>query len=196
MLMRGIVVADQMQRPIGRRLAIDLTQELQPFTVSLPRLTLRDHAAIEHVQSRKRCGRAVALVVVGHRCRGALLRRQAGLRAIQCLNLTLFIAAQHQRMLRRTQIQSDDVFELRDEIQIRRHLETLDPMRLQTIGSPHPPDRRGAHTSRRRQAAGIPVSGIAWRRLRRQAQNLPDIGRSLTTAARKIMGNPSTPVSA
>jgi hypothetical protein len=193
--MRGIVVADQMQRPIGRRLAIDLTQELQPFTVSLPRLTLRDHAAIEHVQSRKQCGRAVALVVVGYRCRGALLRRQAGLRAIQCLNLTLFIAAQHQRMLRRTQIQPDDVFELRDEIQITRHLETLDPMRLQTIGSPHPPDRRGAHTSRR-QAAGIPMSGIAGCRLRRQAQNLPDIGRPLTTAARKITGNPSTPVSA
>ena len=51
-------------------------------------------------------GGAVALVVVGHPLRLARLHRQRRLGAIQCLDLRLLIHAQHQRALRRVQVQA------------------------------------------------------------------------------------------
>ena len=38
----------------------------------------------------------------------ALLHRQAGLRAIECLNLALLIDAQHQRFVRRVQVEANE----------------------------------------------------------------------------------------
>ena len=42
MLVRGIVVRDQMEVEVRGRLAIDLLQETQPFDVSVARLGARD----------------------------------------------------------------------------------------------------------------------------------------------------------
>ena len=64
MLMRRMVVADQMQCRILRRLAIDLTEKLKPFSVATPLLALGDDLAVEHVACSEQGGRIVGLVVV------------------------------------------------------------------------------------------------------------------------------------
>ena len=60
-LVRGVVVGDQMQGLALGRLAIDLTQELQPLTVSVALLALADDLAIEHVERGEQRGRALRL---------------------------------------------------------------------------------------------------------------------------------------
>jgi hypothetical protein len=70
-------------------------QELQPLTVSVALLALADDLAIEHVERGEQRGRAIALVVVRHGGRTALLERQSRLRAIERLHLALLVAAQH-----------------------------------------------------------------------------------------------------
>src|SRR5580700_5851438 len=45
----------------------------------------------QRVESGEQRGRAMALVVVGHGSAAAFLHRQAGLGAVQCLNLALFV---------------------------------------------------------------------------------------------------------
>ena len=48
---------------------------------------LADHRAVEHVERGEQGGGAVALIVVGHGAGAALLHRQAGLRAVERLDL-------------------------------------------------------------------------------------------------------------
>jgi hypothetical protein len=48
-LVRGIVVSDQMQRLILGRLAVDLLEELQPLGVAVARLALGNDLAVQHI---------------------------------------------------------------------------------------------------------------------------------------------------
>ncbi len=63
----------------------------------------------QHVQRGEQRGRAVALVVMGHRAVTARLHRQARLRTVQGLNLALLVHAQHDCLVRRVQVQPHDV---------------------------------------------------------------------------------------
>jgi hypothetical protein len=110
------------------------------FTVSVALLALADDLGIEHVERGEQSGRAIALVVVRHGGRTALLERQSRLRAIGRLHLALLVAAQHQRVLGRRHVQAHDVFELLDKQRIARDLEAVNEMRLQAIGAPVPRD--------------------------------------------------------
>ncbi len=53
-----------------------------------------DYGSVEHVQRGEQGGHAVALVVVGHGPGAALLHRQAGLSAIEGLDLAFFVDAE------------------------------------------------------------------------------------------------------
>src|SRR5260370_29367363 len=83
----------------------------------------------------------MSLGVVGHGSTTALLERQAGLSAIQGLNLTLFIHAQHDRLLGWVQIESDHVRHFFQELRVARQFESLNQMRLQIVGLPDGVDR-------------------------------------------------------
>ena len=74
-----------------------------------------DHRAVEHVERGEQRGRAVALVVVGHRAGAPLLHRQPRLGAVERLDLALLVDRQHDRMGRRIDIEADDVRELGGE---------------------------------------------------------------------------------
>ncbi len=168
MLVRGVVVADQVQLLVLGRLAVDLAQEVEPFDMAMALRATGNHGAVQRTHRGKQRGRAVALVVVGHRLRPALLERQPGLRAIQCLHLDLLVAAQHQGMLRRRHIQTDDVFEFLDELRIARDLEGLDQVRLEAVGAPHLEHRRIGDAQLGGQLARAPVSGALRLGLRRR----------------------------
>ena len=75
---------------------------------------------------------AVAFVVVGHGAAASAFQWQAGLGPIQSLNLALLVHAQHQRVFRRIQVQTDNIFQLFGERGIVADLKRFHAMRFQT----------------------------------------------------------------
>ena len=68
-LVRGVVVTDQMQLLVLWCLTVDLAQEAQPLSMSMTGFAARDHCAIEGAQGSEQRGGAVALIVMRHgRC--------------------------------------------------------------------------------------------------------------------------------
>jgi hypothetical protein len=117
--------------------------------------------------------RAVAGIVVRPRRRLPLGHRQRRLGALERLDLALLVDREHHGVLRRVQVQADDVAHLGDEGGVARHLEALDPVRLQAVLAPDLLDRGLAQAGRPGQGARAPVRGIG----RRLAQGLllPDL---------------------
>src|SRR5271154_4441853 len=113
--------------------------------------------------------------------------------AIQRLNLALLVAAQHQRVLGRVQVQTDDVVELLDETLVVGEFERLDAMRLDAVFTPDPTHRRGAHAGGIRHRVGGPVGGIRRRGLRGAFDDGANLarrsGRAMTPATRRIFGD-------
>ena len=75
-----------------------------------------DDLAVEHVERGEQRGGAVALVVVGHGAERALLQRQAGLGAVERLDLALLVDREHDGVRRRIDIEPDHVAQLVDEL--------------------------------------------------------------------------------
>ena len=158
--MGGVVIADQVQLPVGRDGLVDQAEKLEPLLMAMPLLAQAKDLAVGRVQRGEQSGRAVAFVVVGHGGAASALQRQAGLGTIQSLNLALLVGAQHQRVLRRIEIQADDVFQFLGERRIVADLEGFHAMRLQPVGAPDAPHAGFADADRRRHGARAPVSGV------------------------------------
>ena len=78
----------------------------------MTRHALTDNFPLEHVQGGEQRRGAVALVIVRHRSASAGVDRQAWLRPVERLDLTLLIDAQNQRLVRRIHIETNDIGEL------------------------------------------------------------------------------------
>ena len=57
-------------------------------------------------------------VVMGQTLAAAWLERQTGLCALQRLNLAFLVGGKHHRMLRRIQVQTDNVLQLLDKLRV------------------------------------------------------------------------------
>jgi hypothetical protein len=64
------------------------------------------------------------------------------------LDLALLIHAEHQRMLGRVHIETHDVAHFLNQLRIRRQLERVGAVRLQSKGMPNPADRHPAESAR------------------------------------------------
>lgn len=64
MLVRGIVIADQVNVQVLGEVGLDVPQEGEKFLMPVPRLALREHAAVGHIERREQRCSAVAYVVV------------------------------------------------------------------------------------------------------------------------------------
>jgi hypothetical protein len=122
MLVRGVVVTDQVKIRLLSRFAVDLTQELQPPNMAMALQLPRNELSIEHVERGEQRGSAVALVVVGHRRGASLFYGQSRWGALERLQLALLIAAQHQRTLGRLQLRTHDALEFLDKLCLARNL--------------------------------------------------------------------------
>ena len=89
-----------------------------------------DDLAVQHTQRREQGRRAIAFVIVGHGAASPLLDRQPRLRAIQRLNLALFVDAEYDRLLRRIEVQSHYIGHLFQELRIARKLKGFRAMGL------------------------------------------------------------------
>lgn len=86
MLVRAAVVDNQMQAQLAGRLFVDTLEKADEFLMPVARHAVADHCAVEHAQSGKPRGGAVAFVVVSLPSRNVWAQRQHGLSAIQGLD--------------------------------------------------------------------------------------------------------------
>src|SRR6267142_5599402 len=99
MLMRGVVVDDQVQLALGWGFAVDLVEEADELLMAMAAHALADDLALQDVERGKQRRRAVALVVMGHRPAPTALHRQPRLGPVERLDLRLLVDRQHQRMV-------------------------------------------------------------------------------------------------
>ena len=97
---------------------------------------LPDHRAVEHVHGgeQRRC--VVADVVVCHRADPPLLHRQAGLRAVESLDVRLLVDREDDSMGRRVDVKADHIADLAGELRVAAELEGSQPVRRQAVGAP------------------------------------------------------------
>ncbi len=184
-LVRGIIVHDQMKVPICGRLRIDLLEEPDELLMPVARHAIANDLAVEHAQSGKQRRCAVAFVVVSLPCWNTRSERQQWLRAFQCLYLALFVHAQNQRLVRRVQIQTHDIGQFLDKVFVAAEFESLYQMRFEIV---HVPDATNAglrQVLRLGHAARAPMRRIVRLRMQGGFDNGLDFGwRDALLAAR------------
>src|SRR5690242_4383369 len=130
MLMRAVVVHDQMHIELFGHASLNVAQEGQELLMAMARLTLSQYLSIGYVQSSKQGDGAVTFVVMSNAFDIAQPQRQHRLSALQRLDLRLFVYAQHQRVIGWIQIQPHDVTHLLNEERIVGQLERAGARRL------------------------------------------------------------------
>ena len=139
-------------------------------------MQLADHPAGLQLQRGKQGSGAIPFVVVRAALHLARLQRQQRLRAVQRLNLALLIHAEHQGVIGRVHIQAHDVAHLFDQLRVRRQLEGIGAMRLQSEGMPDPADGHPAQSGGLGQSARGPVRLPARRAFQGLNDDLLDLG--------------------
>jgi arabinofuranosyltransferase len=171
-LVRRVVVDDEMDVELLRDRLFDVTQELKELLVAMPALALGEDATGSDIEGREEGGRPVADVVVGDAFDVAEADRQHGLGAVEGLDLALLVDTQDDRVVGRIQIEPDDVTHLLDEEGIRRDLEVLLAMGLKAerlpdalYGGLRDPRLRGDRAARPvRPVPGLRLQGLAKQR--------------------------------
>jgi len=126
MFVRPVVVDDQMQVQVEWCLDADQLQETDKFLMAMPRHAIANDRPIQHVQRSEQVRRAIAFVVVRLPGRNSRPEGQERLSAVEGLNLTFLVDAEHQGFVGRIQIQSHHVVEFLDETLVAAELEGLD----------------------------------------------------------------------
>ncbi len=103
-----------------------------------------DDRAVENVEGGEEGGGAMAFVVVRHRCQTAALHRQAGLGPVERLDLRFLVDRQHHRVLRRFDVEPDDILDPGREGRVVGQLELAEAMRRQTVLLPDPMHHRSS----------------------------------------------------
>ena len=133
-----IVVANDVKLQLGGDFLIDLAQEGEPLLMAMARGGVGKHLAGKVVQGGKEGHRSVPVVVMGPSADVSLAQRQSGLGAFESLTLALFIAAEHQGLLGRVEIEAHDVPEFFLKLKVFGELEIAHPVGLQLMGRPEP----------------------------------------------------------
>ena len=126
----AVVIADEMDVQVVGDLAVDLDQELAELDGAVPSVQAGDHCSVGGIERREQGGSAVPDVVVGAfsgttGCIGSVFAVPSN-----AWIWRLLLHTQHYRVLRRCQIQPDDVGDLRDQLGVGGELERLRPPRL------------------------------------------------------------------
>ena len=159
--MGGVIVEDCVDSLSGRNLALDGLQEADEFLMAMALHVVADDRSVEDVHGREQGCRPVPLAIMGHGSGAAPLHRQAGLGAVERLDLALLVDGKHDGVRRGIDIEPDDVAQLVDELGIRGELELPDPMRLKPMGAPDALDGADADAGRLGHRGAGPVRCFA-----------------------------------
>ena len=105
----------------------------------------------------------MTLVVVGHRPGATLLHRQAGLSAVERLDLALLIDREDYGMGGRIDIQADDVAQLAHKLRVGGDLNCFTRVRLKAVRTPNALDGTRADIDDLRHHGGSPMGRLCWR---------------------------------
>src|SRR5437660_11070461 len=140
------VVHDNVDIEISRHILFNLVEELAELARAMARHAYCDDLADLDVERCEKRRGAVALVVMRASLDLAGAHRQQGLRAVKRLDLALLVHTEHQRTIRRIEVEPCAVTHLLDKHRVGGELEGLDPVRLQTEGSPDAMHARDRNT--------------------------------------------------
>ena len=135
-LVGSIVVEDDMERLVGRHLALDGVEKADEFLMPVVLHAAPDDPAFKDIESGEQGCRTVALVIVGHGGAAPLFHRQTRLGAVESLDLAFLVDAEHHGVGWRIDIEADDLLELLGEFGIVGELKRAHPMRLQPVPRP------------------------------------------------------------
>jgi hypothetical protein len=202
----------QMKVEVAGHRVVNGLKKLPKFNGSVPMMELTEHSAGLEIERGKQGGGAVTPVVVGATFGLPGAHGQQRLTAVERLNLRLLINTQNQRLVRRVQIQTDNVAHLFDKQRVFRELEALDPVRLQAEGAPDAADHTLAQPAtfghrtrapmRRIRGSGFEgqpdhsfnlcVGHLAWRSRPRFIQQSiqPPLHKPLAPFAHRLLGYP------
>ena len=167
----------------ARHGALDGVEEANELLVAMPSHAASDHSSVEDVERGEQSGRAVALVVMGHRPAFSGLERQARLRAVERLDLALLVDRDDHRVLGRVHVEADDVLDLLGELGIVGALEGANAVWLQPMRLPQALHGAQADADGFGHGAAGPMRGVAGRFGARQVHNLgDDLGRKRSAA--------------
>ena len=128
-----IVVEDQVQGYGIGKLLVKAAQKLKELLMAVARITLANDTPFDHLERRKQGRRAMALIVMSKGAAAPGFEGQSRLGAIQRLNLALFIHAEHDRILRRSEINTHYIGELFQKLGITGKFEAFGEMRLELM---------------------------------------------------------------
>src|SRR5271168_2665890 len=111
MLVGGIVVEHEVEIEFRRGMAVDGSQEAQELLMAAALHALPDHRPGGDIKGGEQRGRAMALIIMGHGAGAALLDRQPRLGAVERLDLALLVGVEHHRLVRRAQVEADDILD-------------------------------------------------------------------------------------
>ena len=108
---------------------------------------------------------------MGHGATFAGLHRQAGLGAVERLDLRFLVDRDDDGMDGRVHVEADDIFDLFSEGRVGGRLEGADPVGLKTVRLPDALHRAQADAYRLGDHAARPMSGLSGRLAARQRQD-------------------------
>ncbi len=144
-------------------------EEGQELLVAVPLLAQPGHLPGRDLQRGEQRGGAVTDVVVGALLGVPGLHRQHLLGSVQRLHLGLLVDTQHDRVLRRGEVEPDHVGDLRDQLGVGGELERLRLPRLDAVVLPRLGDRDVADLQPGGEQPARPVrhsQTLRWRRQR------------------------------
>ena len=171
-LVGGVVIDDQVESEPFRRLPIELLEEAEELVVAVAVVTLAHDFTGSDVEGSEERRRAMALVIMGHRPRPALLHGQPGLGTVKGLNLTLLIDAEDDRLLWRVEVEPGDILQLRREVRITGELKRLLAVWLEAVLLPDALDRRFAQSSDRCHRPRAPLRRVERRAVERPVNDI------------------------
>ena len=130
MLVRGIVVDDDVHVEFLGNILLNVFEELEILLVPVLALALGKNFTGRNVEGCKERRRPVPFIVVRDAFDIPQSHGKHGLRTLKSLDLALFINAENDGVLWRTNVQTNNIPDFFDKERIGRDLEMLLPVRL------------------------------------------------------------------
>lgn len=133
LFVRSVAIQDDMNGLVCGHFGLDSIQEADEFPMPVALNVSSGHGSIQHIERGKQGRSPVAFVVMRHGRPATTLEWQARLRAINRLNLALFIGREHDGMGWWRDVEPDDIVKLLGEGLVIGTLETASAMRRKAV---------------------------------------------------------------
>src|SRR3990172_973450 len=186
--MRAEVVHDDMDCPVrmGAHYAVHKIQELDSSSsLVMP----GDDLTGGRFEGREEGGRAMPLVLMREALKRPPVRQfQVPLSALQRLDVRFLIYAKHQRILRRIEIQSDNIRCLFSKLRVGAYTPTPPPLKLDAVTAQHLPYKISRKRQCPRQQRPVPLAITGRRRLVQHPEDTLLVVRQVSSALSRPRG--------